>query len=199
MRLDEVDTQAETAFEAVGMHERVRVRQREHAPVELAAEVGAFGKREVTEHDVARQRLFLETVQLEVIDAHVVVLAQADVELHAPLVDLVVEAEIILAAERAAFDAHGRVEPQQGGHGSREIGAAHVEVIGERARDLERLRLQCLAGLELGLGAGLLRTVVDRLILVGAHDGAPGIQQAQRDDQRESHSRLQRTGKQAWP
>ena len=104
MRLDDVDTKSEAAFETIGLEHRTRVREREHAPVQLGAKVGALREDEITKDDGLRQCPFAETVELEVIDAHVVALAQADVELHAALVDLVVEPEVVLAAEQRAAD-----------------------------------------------------------------------------------------------
>src|SRR6185436_11943218 len=65
-----------------------------------------------------------------------------------------------------------------------------VEVIGDRAREVDARWLECLAGLELRLDFLALRTVVDRLVLVLARDRASCVQQAQNNDQREAHPPL---------
>ena len=131
-----------------------------------------------------------EAIQLEVVDAHVIALAHADVEFHARLVDDVVETEVVFAAEHGAVRSGGAggVDAQHGLDVTLEIGAAHVEVVGNGAGDLERFGLERLAGLEHRLGLLLARPVLDRLCTVPAPQRASRVQKAQKQDQPKAHS-----------
>ena len=42
LRFDDVDAESQAAFEAIGLEQRIRVCERQHAPVELAAKGRAF-------------------------------------------------------------------------------------------------------------------------------------------------------------
>jgi len=44
MRFDHVDAEPQATLEAVELEERIRVGERQHAPVDLGAKVGAFFK-----------------------------------------------------------------------------------------------------------------------------------------------------------
>ncbi len=52
-------------FESLGLEQRIRVGERQHAPVELGAEQVAFLEIEVAEIDVARQRCWLKRLSLK--------------------------------------------------------------------------------------------------------------------------------------
>jgi len=129
----------------------------------------------------------MEAIELEIVDAHVAAVTHAEVELHAALVDLVVESEVVLGAQQRAGRGLVRIEPDLGDHRGGEVGATHVEVVGQRARDLERFGLEYLARLEHRLGLGGTRFVVDRLLGVLAHDGAARAQQTQHKDEPKAH------------
>ena len=186
---------AETGLEELGLEQGVVVGDRQHSPVELGAERVALVEMEITEVDVPRQLLLAEAIQLEVVDAYVVAFPHADIELHASLVDDVVEAEIVFSAEDGAVlgGRPGRIESQRRIDRSLEVRAAHVEVIGDGARDVERLGLERLTRLEDYFCLFPARSVFNGLLTIATPDCTARVQQTQQNDEPQTHSRLLKT------
>ena len=124
----------------------------------------------------------------------------ADVEFHAPLIDLVVETEVLLTAQRGALDDGIRIEAQElGGHRGREIDAAHIEVIGDGLAMSSDLGWSASLGLSTGSAfclAGPLSTGSSASLRHRAH---PAFSRHKATIEREAHSGSRRTGKQAAP
>ena len=136
-----------------------------------------------------------------------VAFAHAEIELHARLFDLVVEAKVILGQELSALRKHGRRQRRRrddddgrkrrveahAGFGSPPKGSeAHVEAVGDGTGELEGLGLEHLAGLEHGLRLFLARSVLDRFFTVTAPQRASRVQKAQQQDQPKAHSWLRK-------
>src|SRR6187551_1739024 len=186
------EAEPQAPFEPVGLDGRVRIVERQRAPVELGTESVAGVKIEITEADGVREDHFAEAIELEVVDAHVVALAHAQVELHASLVHHVVETEVVFTAQHSTVgrDRAGRIDAHHRGDVTLEIGAAHPEMVVDRARDLVRLGLEHFARLENGLGFFLAWPVFNGFFAILAHDGTPDIQYTKQTDERQAHSQL---------
>src|SRR5436190_3879711 len=186
------EAEPQAPFEPVGLYGRVRIAERQRAPVELGTESVTSVKIEIAEADGVRESHFAEAIELEVVDAHVVALAHTQVEFHAALIDHIVEAEVVFAAQHRTVGRDGtrRIDAHHRGDIALEIGAAHPEMIVERARNLERLGFEDLARFEHGPGLFRARPVFNGFFAILAHDGAADIQHTKKTNERQAHSQL---------
>src|SRR5205085_5363891 len=81
--IENVGAEAQAPFDAVVLDDRIGVVERQGAPVELGTKMVAGGKVEIAEADGIGEDHFAEAIELEVVEAHVVALAQAEIEFHA--------------------------------------------------------------------------------------------------------------------